>query len=163
MAELDPFAPADGVKARWRYLYDLVVSREPGDEITYQEVEELLDVDRPTAQATMLTAQKHLEEDGQYSVATKRKFGWVVMTPAQHIDAAERGEKKMWRAQKRAHRPLTVAEAHRGELSPFERQALDRSHARHQALARFRSPSRRSFAELTEASQARKLERGEAS
>lgn len=161
MTELDPFAPADGIKARWRYCYDLVVGKQPRDEITYEEVMELLECDRQTAQAAMLAARKHLEEDGQYSVETKPKFGWIVMTPAQHIDAAERGEKKMWRAQQRASRPLHVAEAHRDKLSPFERQALDRSQARHQTLTRLRSPRRKSFDEIEAASKARELRRGQ--
>lgn len=160
MATLDPFAPADGIKARWYYCYELVDNRKSGEQITYEEVEELLDCDRQTAQAAMLTAHGHLCEDGKLGVRTVAKFGWVRMTPAEHIKAAAKGEKKMWRAQVRASRPLNVAERHREELAPFDRQALDRSQARHQALERFRSTRRRSFAELEEASRARELEEG---
>lgn len=154
----DPFAPANGLKARWRYCYELVVGREPGDAITYEEVEELLDCERPVAQAAMLDAKRHLEDDGQRTVRVVRRYGWIVMRSSEHLSEAERRRARSRRALRKAGSVLGATR--REELSPLERQALDRELARQSAQEQVMGRRRTSFAELEAASQARELSTG---
>lgn len=118
-----PFQPADGKQARWRYLYDLVVERKPGDDVTVDEVCELLEIDAHTARAVMLEAKKHLEEDRQQTVRTVERYGWIVIDARGNLDEIEKRRKKSGRAANRAAR-LIVATP-REQLSQIERSRLD--------------------------------------
>lgn len=130
----DPFAPADGEKARWRYCYDLVVTREPNEQIIVQEICELLQCDEKAAWAAMRDAKAHLESDGQRSVRTVPRFGWIVMRPGEHITAAEQYERKSRRGLGRGIRVLVAVAGRRDELSQFEREAVDRKTAQLSAV-----------------------------
>ncbi|WP_027930744.1 hypothetical protein [Amycolatopsis thermoflava] len=118
-----PFQPANGDRARWRYAYDLVVERNPGDDITVDELKELLDIDTDTAWAVMREAKKHLEEDRQQTVRTVSRFGWIVIDARGNLDEIERRRRKAYRATDRAAR-LIVATP-RDQLSQIERSRLD--------------------------------------
>lgn len=128
----DRFRPANGMRARWKYAYDLVVSREPGDSITLLELAEALDWDdfdvnddrqRATLFQIMWEAIRHLEDDGQRTVKTIDKFGWVVLTSAQTLALAEGRRNKAARAVDRTVRVLTSIQE--DELDRQQRSSLD--------------------------------------
>jgi hypothetical protein len=118
-----PFQPADGKQARWRYLYDMVVERKPGDAVTVDEVCELFDIDSHTARAVMLQAKKHLEEDRQQTVRTVERYGWIVIDARGNLDEIEKRRKKSYRAVDRTAR-LIVATP-RADLNQIDRARLD--------------------------------------
>lgn len=126
-----PFAPADGLTPRWKKLYDLVLTRDVGDEVTYGEALELLGFKRKTpttlalTQQAMRDAQRHLENDGERTVGTVAKFGWIVLSAPREVDQIERRMVKTRRAAGRVSRGVRAANNRRDELSPFERQRLD--------------------------------------
>jgi hypothetical protein len=148
-----PFQPADGQRARWRYLYDLVSERHPGDEITVDEVMEMLDVDAATARAVMLEAKKHLEEDRKHTVRTVDRFGWIVIDARGNLDEIEKRRKKAYRATDRTAR-LIVATP-RDELSQIERSRLDFETRNVLAARGLFSRKTKSFAELEQESKKR--------
>lgn len=141
-----PFEPADGQRARWRYCYDLVVERSPGDDITVQEVCELLDIDALTARAVMLEAKRHLEVDKQQTVRTVERFGWIVLDARGNLDEIEKRRKKSYRAVDRTAR-LIVATP-RDELTQIDRARLDFETRNVVAAKGLFSRKTKSFAEL---------------
>lgn len=126
-----PFEPADGLVPRWKKLYDLVTGRSVGQEVTYGEAIDVLDLGRKTdrtlkiAQAAMLEAQKHLESDGRRTVTTVARFGWIVVDAQRELIQVERRLVKTRRAAGRAVRGGKALSLRRDELSQFERQRLD--------------------------------------
>jgi hypothetical protein len=127
-----PFEPIDGVTPRWRKLYDLVLSREVGDEITYREAVETLDLpggstrrNRAVAQNAMRDAQCHLENQGQRTVGTRMNFGWVVLDGQRELQQVDRRLVKTSRAAGRTLRGVKALGTRREELSQFERERLD--------------------------------------
>lgn len=143
-----PFTPADGHTPRWRKLYDLITTRQPGDEITYREARDLLDCDLHTAQSAMRDAIRRLERDGQLTVKTVERFGWVVLNPAGELDQVDRRLTKTRRAAGRAARGAGAVEGRRDQLSQFERERLDRMKRAALAVGELTSRRRSSLAEL---------------
>ena len=129
--ERKPFQPADGVTPRWQKLYDLVLSREVGDEVTYAEAIELLGFARKTdhslkvVQESMRTAQRHLERHGERTVGTVARFGWVVLDASRELQQVDRRLIKTKRAAQRTVRGAKALNTRRDELSQFERVKLD--------------------------------------
>lgn len=129
--EREPFKPADGLKPRWQKLYDLVIGRKVGDEITYGEAAELLGLDHrdrdqlSTVQQTMREVQRRLENAGERTVGTVARFGWVVLDASRELNQVDRRLTKTRRAAGRVVRGTTALNIRRGELSQFERQRLD--------------------------------------
>lgn len=147
MTDRKPFEPIDGT-ARWRKVYDLVVGRQINDEILYREVEDLLDCDRTTAQAAMLKAVVHLEEEAGRSVRTVTNFGWIVMRAAEHINESDRRLKRARNQAKAAVRKISAIDSRRDELSQFEREAADRARMRASAMLELSSRRPRSLSEM---------------
>lgn len=125
MTERKPFEPILD-EARWRLLYNLVLTKNVGDEITYREAEDLCQCDREAVLGAMYYARRRLEEDGERSVRTVARFGWIVMSASQEIDEAERRRKKAGKRVKDGLRITAAVNGRRDELSPFERERLDR-------------------------------------
>lgn len=130
MTERVMFDPADGVTPRWKKLYDLVTSRNVGEEITYREVLDLLslprnDYGRKVAQNAMRDAQHKLEQRGERTVGTVAKFGWKVLDAVRELDQVDRRLVKTRRAAGRTIRGAKALDTRRGELSQFERERLD--------------------------------------
>lgn len=154
---MKPFEPADGESARWRKLYELVLTRRVNDEITYGEAEDLLSVDHQTVLGVMREARAHLERDGQQSVRTVPGFGWIVMRASEHIGESDRHLKKSRNQAKYALRKVAAIDGRRDELSQFEREAADRAKLRASALLELSSRRRPSFSELQRAAEQKKL------
>lgn len=145
---MKPFEPADGETARWRKVYELVLTKEVNDEITYREVEDLIEANRHAAYAAMRDAKRHLEQEGQQSVRTVPSFGWVVMRAAEHIDESDRHLRKSNTQAKIALRTISAIDSRRGELSQEQRQAADRNKLRALAVENMTGRRRRSLDEL---------------
>lgn len=104
--ERGPFEPANGIKARWRYAYDLVTSKQPGDEIAFSELAELLDMEfnprnrdqRNILLAAMDVARDKLEEEHLPTVRTVDRFGWIVLDAQQAFQQARKRAEKAARA-----------------------------------------------------------------
>lgn len=128
--ERKTFEPIDGVTPRWKKLYDLVMGRKVGDEITYREALEVLGLPRTDrglhiAQQTMRTTMEHLERDGHSLLGNVAKFGWVVLDPQRELQQTDRRVTKTRRAAGRAVRGVGSLNNRRDELSQFERERLD--------------------------------------
>jgi hypothetical protein len=125
-----PFQPIDGVTPRWQKLYNLVAERKIGDEVTYAEAIETLDLprgraSRKVAQEAMREAQHHLEIKGERTVGTVANFGWVVLDAQRELGQVDRRRTKARRAAGRTLRGVKALNTRRDELSQFERQRLD--------------------------------------
>lgn len=142
-----PFEPI-GDQARWKMLYDLVQAKAVGDEITYKEAEQILDCDREAVLGAMYYARRRLEADGQRSVRTVARFGWIVMTAAQEIDEAEKRRRKAGNRVRDGLRITSSVNGRRDELSPFERERLDREQRSLTMLKELMSRKRRSLGEM---------------
>lgn len=153
MTDTHPFAPADGVQARWRYLYDMVCQRQPGDDIELGEVTELFDIDEQAARAVMLEAKKHLEEDRQQTVTTKERYGWIVIDAKGNLDEIEKRRRKAYRATTRTARLIHATD--RAELAAIDRNRLDFETRNVLAAQSLYGRKSRSFAELERASKDR--------
>lgn len=89
---MSPFDPI-GDKARWRFLYDLLVKAEIGDTVTYEAMGEALDLDpqrdRHALQMAMRRAAKeHLEHDLR-SVAPVPNVGYRVVETERKLELAK--------------------------------------------------------------------------
>lgn len=124
MTTPQPFQPADGETARWRHCDTLVDGREARDQVTIQEVMELLDCDEQAAWSAMDQCRARREADGQRSFYTVPGFGWVIATASDMLRMTEKRERKTGRALGRAVRVLRATP--RKELSQFEREHADR-------------------------------------
>jgi hypothetical protein len=127
-----PFEPIDTVP-RWQKLYDLVMARNAGDEVTYGEAIDLLGLTGrraadalKIAQDTMRTAVAHLEKGGQRTVGTVTRFGWIVLDAQRELNQVDRRLVKTRRAAGRTLRGAQALGTRREELSQFERERLDR-------------------------------------
>jgi len=137
-----------GDEARWKTLYGLILKRAIGEEITYREVEELLLVDRDGALAAMRQARVHLESDGERSVRTVTNFGWIVMSPRQEVDEIENRRRRAGNRVKDGLRIAASVGNRRDELSPFEREELDRTQRSMRMLADLFGRRRKPLGEL---------------
>lgn len=127
----EPFAPADGVQARWRYAYELVESKKPGDAITLMELAEALGIEYDAADrdqrrllfSVMDKAREHLEADYLHTVKTVEGFGWVVPDAVGALRQAESRTRKVFSAVKRTVRAFKAVP--REELPASERRGYD--------------------------------------
>lgn len=125
------FQPADGVQSRKKYAYDIAISREPGDAITYEELAEALNWQyhpgdgqmRGLLCQAMDAARAQLESEGRNTVATKEKFGWIVLDAAGALRQVKRRLDKTRNQLVRTARGLGAA--HREQLSQADRQERD--------------------------------------
>lgn len=154
-----PYTPADGVQARWRYAYDLVLTKQPGDDVTLQELAEILGLDwqadSQVLRSVMLEAKKHLEQDKLQTVRTVARFGWVVLSAAGNLDQVEKRRQKAGRATDRTARLITATD--RGQLSPIERNRLDFETRNVLAAGALFRRKPKSFAELQRTESQRKI------
>ncbi len=157
------FTPADGVQAQWRYAYDLVKSKKPGDDITFLALAECLGEgwnpldkeDQQRMRGIMDLARKHLEEDRLPSVRTVFKYGWRVTEPATLLDMSEERRQKALRANERVTRALNAIE--RSDLAPIDQQRYDAEVRTALGAARVFGRRRKSAVELERKNAPREL------
>jgi hypothetical protein len=150
----DPFAPIDGAKSRAQHCYDLVLGLEPGDQIPYSEVVDLLECSRTAAYAAMRLAAEKLEKNKQQSVETQKSFGWVVIgRDAAMLNKAQKRRTKAARANNRT--AGTTLAIDRDKLSRFEQQERDQLVQNVAKVGEIQSRKTKSLAEI-----AREAEKG---
>lgn len=118
------FEPVKG-KARWRLCYDIITELQPGDVVTYAEVEELCSCNRNAAQAAMIKADAELGKIGLNRVRTRPNIGWIVLAPDETIDLISHQREKSERADDRTAGRINAAQRRREDLSPESRATLD--------------------------------------
>lgn len=100
-----PFEPI-GERARWRVLADLFKETPRGTMIDYAELGDALglhpDDEREAIRAAVQSATKHLSAEHNRSLQAVRGFGYRVVMPEEHIDLAQRQQRKSRRALTRA-------------------------------------------------------------
>lgn len=151
------FETAQG-RARWRICYDLVSELQPGDVLTYSEVEDACSSSRQAAQAAMIQANVRLGRDGQNTVKTRTNIGWLVLPPGQAVPLIEQQRRKAARADDRHAERVNASQLRRGELTQEERAVVD--HEQRIALAKVEINGRRRLASRTLADRIAELERG---
>lgn len=129
------FKPKDGLQSRWKYCYELVTSVQSGDGIQGQEVMEACHCDWDEALEAMRIAREKLNRDGELSVRTVTKYGWIKLHPGEQLKQGEQHSNRAKKAMTKAVRSLNPADSHREELTQSERDNLDRSKARYSVLA----------------------------
>jgi hypothetical protein len=130
------FTPADGDTARWRRVDDYIDTRKhPGDLITFQEVQDLLDVDKPTAAGVIHQVRLQREKAGKRTLVAMRGAGWLLARPDQELEEDTRRHEHLLNAADSRVRLLGAIQTRRSELTDEERRALDFKHAQAAAQA----------------------------
>lgn len=129
--ERAPFRPADGIQPRWKILFDLVMSKAVGDEVTYEDAADALGIEqsdprlRPIVQSAMRDAQAQLEKAHERTVGNKTNFGWIILAADQELKQVERRLVKTRKAAGRTIRGGVALNSRREELPQEERARLD--------------------------------------
>lgn len=124
------FVPRDGI-AQWRRVLTHIIELQPGEEITHEQLEQIIgDTYRPGHHA-ILRAARELRLNHQRSLTTVIGRGYRVLHPTEHIVTSERAVRRSRRALTRAHEE--VASADRRGLTMTQAKVMDQ---RELALAR---------------------------
>lgn len=103
---MTPFEPK-GEKARWRLIYDILLKRDIGDVITYEEMAEALelhaDTDRHAIQMAVRRAAKEYESTDLRALDSVPNEGYRIVQPTEHMQLARKQQKKSHRALARGH------------------------------------------------------------
>lgn len=101
-----PFAPA-GAVARWRLLYDLLKGRKVDDIVTYDEMAAALELDpvdeRQKIVGAIRRAAKEFEVVDKHAIHVVPNKGYRIVKPAEHIDLAQRHQRRAGRSLVRGH------------------------------------------------------------
>lgn len=146
-----PFTPADGELGRARRFLDHIRRLKPGESITYRELEEVGNCDRAGVLQAMLVTKAILEKNGERSVRNEGNFGYVRLTADEHVAQMGARAKKVKRAGRRALRIGNSVQRLRRELSPGVAAQFDQYNASLLLADSINSRSRKSFADLLEA------------
>lgn len=123
---MTPFEPA-GEKARWRMIYDILVKRDIGDTITYEEMAEVLeldaDADRHAIQMAVRRAAKQYESDDLRALDSVPNEGYRIVEPTEHMRLARKQQKKSHRALARGHSKVVHVDL--SGLDPDSRKAFE--------------------------------------
>jgi hypothetical protein len=120
------FQPADGELAWWRRVDNWIESRkQPGDLISFQEIQHLLDVDKPTAVSVIHQVREKREKAGKPTLVTMRRMGWTLARPGDELEEDNRRHEHLLTAVEGRIRLLGSLQARRSGLSQQERRELD--------------------------------------
>lgn len=103
---MSPFEPA-GDRARWRILYELLTRKGLEDEVTYEEMGKLLDLDpdgdRHAIQMAFRRAAKQYEQMDNRAVEAVPNVGYRIVIPGDHLRLAKAHKKKSGKSLERGH------------------------------------------------------------
>lgn len=123
---MTPFEPA-GEKARWRMIYDILVKRDIGDVITYEEMAEVLELDaeadRHAIQMAVRRAAKEYESADLRALDSVPNEGYRIVEPTEHMRLARKQQKKSHRALARGHSKVVHVDL--SGLDPDARKAFE--------------------------------------
>ena len=85
------FSPVDGEKARWRLVDEYIDGKkQPGDLISFREVEDLLGIDKTAAANVIYQVRVQREKLGKRTLITMRGAGWLLARPDQELEEDSR-------------------------------------------------------------------------
>jgi hypothetical protein len=118
------FEPKNGTTPMWRLVYDLAITRNPGDLITYEELTETLGYDpRIGPRNPIHSAAKHLLDDRDRTLIAVRGQGYRIALATEHYGLA-RGKQK--EARRKISKGIALAvHVDVNELTPRQRTAID--------------------------------------
>lgn len=123
---MTPFTPA-GDRARWRILYDLLVSRQPDDVVPYDELAEALDLhpvdDRHAIQMAMRRAAKEYEVLDKRAVEAIPNTGYRIVEAEEHLRLAKGQQKRSSKALARGQSKVVNVDL--SNVEPEVRRAFD--------------------------------------
>lgn len=123
---MSPFEPA-GDRARWRILYELLTRHDIGDVITYKAMAEALDLDsdedRHAIQMAIRRAGKEYEVKDSRALDAVPNEGYRIVQPTEHMELAQRQQKKSYKALERGHSKVTHVDL--SGMEPSVRKAFD--------------------------------------
>lgn len=120
------FEPADGQLARWRRVDEYIdKKKDPGDLVTFQEIEHLLGVDKQTAVGVIQQVREKREKAGKPTLVTMRRAGWLLARPDQELEEDQRRHEHALAAVEGRVRLLGSLQTRRAGLSAEDRQTLD--------------------------------------
>lgn len=98
---MEYFKPA-GEKARWKYLYELLLKIDDNGILTYQEMADALgldvDADLQVIRVALYRAAKEYEEVNKRALEVVPNKGYRVVAPKEHLDLARRQHSRSSRA-----------------------------------------------------------------
>jgi hypothetical protein len=120
------FSPADGDTARWRRVDEFIdAKKQPGDLISFREVQDLLEVDKPAAAGVIYQVRVQREKAGKPTLVTIRGAGWLLARADQELEEDTRRHEHLLNAAEGRIRLLGSLQARRAALTDEERRALD--------------------------------------
>jgi hypothetical protein len=120
------FQPADGEHARWRRVDDYIdTKKQRGDLITFREIQDFLEVDKPTAASVIHQVRIRREKAGKPTLVTMRGAGWLLARPDQELEEDTRRHEHLLNATESRVRLLGSIQSRRAELTSEERRILD--------------------------------------
>lgn len=122
-----PFKPADGEAARWRRV-DAYIDKEKGagDLVTFQELQQLLDIkDKTVIHGVIQQVRRHREEEGKPTLVSVHRAGWTVARPEDELAEDARRHQRVVAGVEGRARILDSLQARRAELTGEEQRTLD--------------------------------------
>jgi hypothetical protein len=120
------FAPADGDTARWRRVDEYIDTKKlPSDLISFREIQDFLDVNKPTAVGVIQQLRVQREKAGKRTLVTMRGAGWLLARPDQELEEDTRRHGQLLNTAEGRVRLLGSIQGRRSELTDEERRTLD--------------------------------------
>lgn len=121
-----PFEPSDGESARWKRVDDYIdKKKDPGDLITFQELQHFLNVDKPTVAGVIHQLREKREKAGKPTLITMRGMGWTVARPEDELQEDSRRHERAVSTVESRVRLLSSVQSRRDSLTQEERRILD--------------------------------------
>lgn len=112
MSATNLFEPV-GEEARWKPVYEHLVTLEIGDVVTYDVLSDLMDVDARVYREPYYRAVRELERENKRTLVNVINVGYRVIDAPQHADVARLHEKRSRRQIRKARAKLQSADQSR--------------------------------------------------
>ena len=119
------FTPADGETARWRRADEFIEKKQPGDLVSFKDIMDLLDIDKPAAVNVIHQVRAQREKAGKPTLISMRGAGWILARPDQELDEDTRRHEHLLNTAESRVRLLGSIQSRRSELTDEERRSLD--------------------------------------
>ena len=124
-----------GRKSRRQQVIDKIAPVPVGEVVKYEELEDMLNMDRLKMQAVVNAAKTGLQKEHQKSIVAVPTVGYRVLLPEEHIQLAKRHQKKGRRQTRRSK--SAVVNTDYAQLSEIDRVKYDIAVATLRALETF--------------------------
>lgn len=111
---MSPFTPADGVRARWRQIYDLMAKAEAGEVVTYEAMGEVTGLDPETERHKIQVASRRAAQEllkiNLRSVESAPNAGYRIAETPRKLEIATRHQSKARRSVRRGRDQVTYVD-----------------------------------------------------